>query len=80
MLVPPPRPAYTLSPDLDDLDPGQQAALEACLAALTGRLAGVVVTAAGTTGSHHVIELATNAGTLLVLERVHDLQKAAAAA
>ena len=70
MIVPPPPPAYTLSPDVPALTAGQQAALEACLSGLTGRLAGVVVTAAGTTLSHHMIELATPAGTLLILERV----------
>jgi hypothetical protein len=52
------------------LEPGQQAVLDACLSALTGRLSGVLVMAAGTTPSHHVIELATPAGSLLVLERV----------
>jgi hypothetical protein len=55
---------------MEPLRPGQQEALDACLAALTGRLGGVVVTAAGTTLSHHVIELMTPAGTLLVLERI----------
>lgn len=70
MLVPAPPPTYTLCPALAPLEPGQQAMLEACLDALTGRLSGVVVTAAGTTSSHHVIELATNAGPLLVTERV----------
>ena len=39
MLIPPPLPTYTLAPDLAALRPGQQAALETCLAALTGRLA-----------------------------------------
>lgn len=77
MLVPAPRPAYTLAPGVGPLDPGQQEALEACLAALTGRVSGVVVTAAGTTLSHHVIELMTPAGALLVLERVHDDEVAA---
>jgi hypothetical protein len=70
VLVPAPLPAYTLAPGVGPLEPGQQVALEACLAALTGRLTGVVVTAAGTTLSHHVIELLTPAGSLLVLERV----------
>ena len=70
MLIPPPPPSYTLAPDMEPLRPGQQEALDACLAALTGRLGGVVVTAAGTTLSHHVIELMTPAGTLLVLERI----------
>ncbi len=76
MLVPAPRPAYTLSPGVGPLDAGQQRALDACLAALTGRLTAVVVTAAGTTLSHHVIELMTSAGSMLVLERV-DCEAAA---
>lgn len=70
MLVPAPSPAYTLAPGVRPLRPGQQAALDACLSALTGRLSGVVVTAAGTTLGHHIIELATAAGTMLVLERL----------
>ena len=70
MLVPSPPPTYTLSPHLAALDPAQQAMLDACLDALTGRLSGVVVTAAGTTLTHHVIQLATHAGPLLVTERV----------
>lgn len=70
MLVPSPLPAYTLSPDVPRLTAGQQAALEACLSGLTGKLTGVVVTAAGTTLSHHMVELATPAGSLLILERV----------
>jgi hypothetical protein len=72
VLVPAPPPAYTLAPGVGPLEPGQQVALEACLGALTGRLAGVVVTAAGTTLSHHVIELLTPAGALLVLERIES--------
>ena len=72
MLIPPPLPTYTLAPGLPDLRTGQQHALEAALGGLTGRVHGVVVTAVGTTLSHHVIELMTSAGTLLVLERVGD--------
>ena len=70
MLVPAPPPTYTLSPDMEPLSGGQQAALDACLSALTGRLSGVLVTGASTTASHHVIELITPAGRLLALERV----------
>lgn len=69
MLVPAPLPPYTLAPGVSPLDEGQRAALEACLAALTGRVGGVVVTAVGTTATHHVIELMTSAGAILVLER-----------
>jgi hypothetical protein len=80
VLVPPPPPSYTLAPDIGPLRPGEQAALDACLTALTGRLSGVVVTAAGTTLSHHVLELATPAGTLLVMERIRPGEAEAAAA
>ena len=79
MLIPPPLPTYTLAPGLPPLRTGQQHALEAALGGLTGRVHGVVVTAAGTTLSHHVIELMTSAGTLLVLERVEDHRDALAA-
>ncbi len=72
VLIPPPLPTYTLAPGLPDLGAGQQSALEAALGGLIGRFQGVVVTAVGTTLSHHVIELMTSAGTLLVLERVED--------
>ena len=70
MIVPPPAPSYTLAPDLGPLSPGQRLALEACLTALTGRLAGVFVTAAVSTETHHVIELMTPAGSLIALERI----------
>ncbi len=70
MIVPPPAPSYTLAPDLDPLCPRQQAALDACLCALTGRLGGVVVTSAAMSETHLVIELMTAAGTLLMLERI----------
>ena len=72
MLIPAPPPTYTLSPHLTTLTPAQQAVLDACLEALTGRLCGVVVTAAGTTATHHVIQLATHAGAILVTERVES--------
>ena len=62
MLIPAPLPTYTLAPGLPDLRTGQQHALEAALGGLTGRVHGVVVTAVGTTLSHHVIELLTGAG------------------
>jgi hypothetical protein len=78
VLTPAPPPTYTLSPHLSPLEPGQQAVLDACLDALTGRLCGVVVTAAGTTPTHHIIQLATHAGPLLVTERV-DSERAAPA-
>lgn len=70
MLVPAPLPSYTLAPDMKPLSAGQQAALKTCLSALTGRMTGVLVTAASTTADHHLIELITPAGTLLVMERI----------
>jgi hypothetical protein len=79
VLVPAPLPPNTHAPRLRPLGPGQQRALETCLSALTGRLQGVVVTAAGTTLSHHVLELMTPAGTMMVLERVEDGRDALAA-
>jgi hypothetical protein len=77
VLVPAPLPTYTLSPGMPPLSGGQQAALEACLSALTGRLTGVLVTSASTTASHHLIELITPAGTLLAMERVDAPPRAA---
>ncbi len=70
MLVPAPLPSYTLAPGMKPLTAGQQAALEACLSALTGRISGVLVMSAVTTADHHVIELVTPAGALLAMERV----------
>jgi hypothetical protein len=79
VLIPPPLPTYTLAPGVPELGPAQQDALEAALGGLLGRVHGVVVTAVGTTLSHHVIELMTSAGMLLVLERVDDHGDAIAA-
>jgi hypothetical protein len=69
VIVPPPAPSYTLAPDVGPLTTGQQATLDACLGALTGRVAGVVVASARTTATHHVVELVTPAGTMIALER-----------
>lgn len=73
MLVPAPSPTYTLAPDMTPLSVGQLAALETCLSALTGRLSGVIVMSATTSGSHHLIEMITPAGMLLAMERVWPL-------
>lgn len=69
MLIPPPRPAYTLSPSLGDLSPSEHRALGRALSALTGTVSGVLVTAVRTTPLHHLLELSTVAGTVLVVER-----------
>lgn len=80
MLVPVPAPAYTLAPALPALRDGERRALETCLVALTGRVTSVVVTGAGTTLGHHVLELATPAGSMLVLERIAPARGPGAAA
>lgn len=68
MIVPPPPPAYTLSPTLEDLDEDTIAVIERCVAALTGQVGAVVVVGVGATEQHVVIELATTAGPVLLLE------------
>jgi len=78
VLVPVPPPTYTLAPGLRPLTPGQQAALDACLASLTGRLSGVLVVSAATSSSHHLIELITPGGTMLAMERITSASEAAA--
>jgi hypothetical protein len=78
VLIPPPLPTYTLAPGLPPLGAGQQHALEAALGGLTGRLHGVVVTAVGTTLSHHVIAITAMAGSVLVLARVEAHRGASA--
>lgn len=70
MLVPPPSPAFTLSPDIEELTPGQEHLLEETLASLSGRVGGVIVTAARQTSTHEVLELETALGPLMVLERI----------
>jgi O-acetyl-ADP-ribose deacetylase (regulator of RNase III) len=69
VIVPSPAPSYTLAPEIGPLTAGQQATLDACRGALTGRVGGVVVTSAFTTATHHVVELVTPSGTLIALER-----------
>jgi hypothetical protein len=69
VLIPPPRPTYTLSPAIGDLSPSEDRALGRALSALTGTVPGVLVTAVRTTPLHHLLELSTAAGTVLVVER-----------
>ena len=70
MLVPPPLPAYTHAPDVEDLTPAQRRALECCLRSLSGRVPGVMVTSARRTTTHEVLELETALGRVIVLERL----------
>jgi hypothetical protein len=68
LIIPPPPPAYTLSPALDDLDEDSLAVIERCVAALTGQVGAVVVVGVGATDQHVVIEVATAVGTVLLME------------
>lgn len=68
MLIPPPRPPYTMAPDLPPPTPGQERALRRALAALSGRVPGVVVTGIRSTDTVHLMELATASGTMLAVE------------
>ena len=68
MIVPPPPPAYTLSPALEDIDDDTIAVIERCVAALTGQVGAVVVIGVGATEQHVVIELATAVGPVFLME------------
>jgi hypothetical protein len=72
VLVPPPAPAITLSPELEDVDPDTYAVIERCVAALTGHVGGVLVTGIGCTGRHVVVEVATAVGSVLLMELMDD--------
>lgn len=69
MIVPPPPPVYTLAPDMDEIDGHERALLDRCLASLTGLADGLLVTRIGRTQDHHVVEVETTHGPLLLLER-----------
>ncbi len=61
MIVPPPPPAYTLSPALEDIDDDTIAVIERCVAALTGQVGAVVVIGVGATE-------ATSVGPVFLME------------
>jgi hypothetical protein len=69
MLAPTPLPVFTLSPDIDELTPGQERLLETTLESLAGRVCGVLVAAARMTDTHEVLELETAYGPVMVVER-----------
>ena len=69
MIVPPPQPVYTLAPDMDEIEGDQRALLDRCLSSLTGLADGLIVTRIGRTHDHHVVEIETAHGPLLLLER-----------
>ncbi|MGI9539414.1 MAG: hypothetical protein ACR2N6_04620 [Miltoncostaeaceae bacterium] len=69
MIVPPPQPVYTLAPDMDEIDAHERALLDRCLSSLTGLADGLLVTRIGRTQDHHVVEVETTHGPLLLLER-----------
>jgi hypothetical protein len=64
-----PEPIYTLSPEIDELDPEQHRALDAVTGYLAGRVGGAIVVRVVTTEEHHVFELETSLGPVLILER-----------
>ena len=68
MLVPPPPPAYTLSPALDDLDEDSIEVIERCLHGLTGQVGGVIVIGIGATDRHVIVDVATCDGSVLLME------------
>ncbi|MFN8111445.1 MAG: hypothetical protein U0Y82_16630 [Thermoleophilia bacterium] len=72
MLVPPPPPAYTLSPALDDLDQDTLAVIERCLAALTGQVGGVLVVGVGATDRHVIVDVTTPNGSVLLMELMDE--------
>jgi hypothetical protein len=67
LLTPAPTPGYTLSPDLEPLGLDERRALERVLAALTGRVADVLVTAITAAGGYRLVETETTEGRLVVL-------------
>ncbi|MDH3226429.1 MAG: hypothetical protein OEM67_04990 [Thermoleophilia bacterium] len=64
-----PEPTYTLAPEVENLDPEQRRALDAVTGYLSGRVGGAIVVRVVTTEQHHVFELETSLGPVLVLER-----------
>ena len=78
MIIPPPLPAFTLSPDIDSLTAEQARVLDSCLSSLTGRVGAVMVVSTRTTATHTVIELDTTLGTLVVMERLETAMRRAA--
>jgi hypothetical protein len=64
-----PEPSYSLAPEVQALDPDQRRALDAVTGYLSQRVDGAIVVRVVTTGDHHVFELETSLGPVLVLER-----------
>ena len=69
MIIPPPGPVYTLAPDLENIGEAERAVLDRCLAVLAGRAQGLLVTGIQTTPDHFVVDVETEAGPVLILER-----------
>jgi hypothetical protein len=72
VIVPPPAPAITLSPELEDVDPETYEVIARCVSALTGQVAGVIVTGIGCTDHHVVVEVSTALGGILLMELMDD--------
>ena len=80
MLIPPPAPSFTLSPALGALPGEELASIERCVASLSGKLAGVIVTDVHTRGRHRVVVLETSLGPMVISERLEPSPRFHAAA
>ena len=70
MIIPPPNAAvYTLAPGIDELSAEDELTLDRCLAVLAGRTRGLIVSSIEHTAEHIVIDVETDAGPVLILER-----------
>ena len=69
VIIPLPLPRYSLAPDVPSLETAPRAAVERCLRSVVGLAGAALVMDVTTTAEHHVIDLQTEAGRLLLLER-----------
>ncbi len=79
VLIPPPPPMFTLSPALMELPAEELAGVERCVASLSGKLAGVIVTDVRIRGRHRVVVLETSLGPMVISERLEPASIHAAA-
>ena len=80
VLIPPPAPLFTLSPALTELPAEDLASVERCVASLSGKLAGVIVTDVRIRGRHRVVVLETALGPMVISERIESAASIHAAA
>ena len=80
VLIPPPAPSFTLSPALGLLPDEEFASVERCVASLSGKLAGVIVTDVRTRRRHRIVVLETALGPMVISERIESTTDIRAAA